>query len=692
MQCGGQGKGEIFAENGIAGNTGRRMLASALLSTGNRFMKDDSKTKVQPIEELRKMRILVGNLPDFVFVADEKGVVSFLSRTLPQHSEEDVLGKTIYDFLLPEFHDLARRAIGQVFSTGEPGTWESEAQGPQGSISYYHTRCMPLKRAGKVHSFIGVSTDVTDRKQAEEALQSEKLRSAQYLNSLPGLFYVFDELSFVKWNKEWNKVTGYSNDEIAGMYGPDFFKGEDKKHIEERMLKVFSDGSADAQAYIVTKTGRRIPYYFTGVRKNLNGKDHLVGLGIDITERVQAEEDRLRLEQQVQQTQKMESLGVLAGGIAHDFNNLLMGIMGNADLALLDMAPEAPARKNLCSIEKATKRAADLAKQMLAYSGKGRFVIKRMDLQTLIEEMVYLLEVSISKKVVIKYDFAQSVSPIKADATQIRQIIMNLVINASEAIGNRSGVISIRTGAMKCDRDYLDETYLDDNLAEGSYSYLEVSDTGGGMNEETILKIFDPFFTTKFTGRGLGLAAALGIIRGHKGAVKVYSEMGKGTTFKVLFPVSQGATHKNDLPGDFLDCSELKGKNVLLVDDEETVRTVGRQMLERLGLKVTTAVDGSEALNLFEQDPNRFDCIILDLTMPHLDGEETFREMRRIRKNVSAILSSGYNEQDLIARFASKGFVGFIQKPYRTAEIGAALAKAFKKNSKQVARDSAGKP
>ncbi|MCP4679165.1 MAG: PAS domain S-box protein [Deltaproteobacteria bacterium] len=268
----------------------------------------------------------------------------------------------------------------------------------------------------------------------------------------------------------------------------------------------------------------------------------------DITEQKRAEEERLRLETKVLRSQKLESLGVLAGGIAHDFNNLLMGILGNADLAAMNLVPETPAREYVHQIEIASKRAANLAKQMLAYSGKGRFVVLAINLQTLVEEMVHLLEVSISKKVVINYDFAGNVPSIEADATQIRQIVMNLVINASEAIGDHSGVISIRTGVMECDRNYLNDTCLDDNLPEGVYSYFEISDTGGGMDKETIAKIFDPFFTTKFTGRGLGLAAVLGIVRGHKGAVEIRSRSGKGTTFTVLFPALKDSVYSSDIP------------------------------------------------------------------------------------------------------------------------------------------------
>ncbi len=385
---------------------------------------------------------------------------------------------------------------------------------------------------------------------------------------------------------------------------------------------------------------------------------------------------RLELESKILQAQKLESLEVLAGGIAHDFNNLLVGILGNSELALMDMQPEAPAREHIKRVEKTAKKATDLVKQMLAYSGKGRFVLEPLEPKAIVQEMTHLLELSISRKAFLKYDFADSVPLIEADATQVRQIIINLVTNASDAIGDRSGVICIATGAMECDRSYLSETYLDDDLPEGLYSYVEVSDTGIGIPLKVRERIFDPFFTTKFTGRGLGLAAVLGIVRGHRGAVKVYSELGRGTTVKVLFPSLDQCEFEPQAVNLAKQVWAEDGK-VLLVDDEETVRAVGRSMLERLGLEVITACDGQEALDLFTDHADGISCVILDLTMPVLDGEQCFRELRRLKRDIPVILTSGYNEQDLISRFAGKGLAGFMQKPYRLAVLEQKIQEAM---------------
>ncbi|MBI2354127.1 MAG: response regulator [Deltaproteobacteria bacterium] len=396
----------------------------------------------------------------------------------------------------------------------------------------------------------------------------------------------------------------------------------------------------------------------------------------DITERKLIEAERRKLEAQVLHAQKLESLGVLAGGIAHDFNNILMTILGHAELAMLRLNPASPARDNLLSIEQAAQRAADLSRQMLAYSGKGKFVVEVVELGDLVTEMTHMLEVSISKKAILRFNLAANLPPVEVDATQIRQVLMNLVINASEAIGDKSGVIAITTGAMRCESGYLSDIRFDEQLPEGLYVFVEVADTGCGMDRDTLSRIFDPFFTTKFTGRGLGMAAVLGIVRGHRGAVKIYSEPGKGTTFKVLLPAAPG--HAERIRRDAAPESNWRGNGtLLLVDDEETIRALGCEMLEMLGFNVLTAGNGREALDVYQARGGEIAAVILDLTMPRMDGEETFRELRRIRPDVRVIMSSGYNEQEVSQRFIGKGLAGFVQKPYNLAALGAALRQAL---------------
>lgn len=386
----------------------------------------------------------------------------------------------------------------------------------------------------------------------------------------------------------------------------------------------------------------------------------------DITERILYENEKIEMEKKIQHSQKLESLGILAGGIAHDFNNLLTAILGNADLAKKKLSPVSPSMKNIERVIETAHRAADLSNQMLAYSGKGRFVLEDISLSEIVEEMTHLLEVSISKKAIIKYEFAYNIPPIEGDATQIRQIIMNLITNASEAIGDRSGYISINTGVMDCDDNYISQCRITKDVKAGRFSYIEVADSGLGMSKTTIDKLFDPFFTTKFTGRGLGMSAVLGIIRGHNGTIKVYSEEKKGTTIKVLFPALDRtldeinkANYKKQP-----DIENIEG-TVLIADDEESVLSVASEMVEAFGLKVVTAKDGREALEIYRKNIKTIDLIILDLTMPRLDGEQAFRELRLINPDIPIIMSSGYNEQTVTQKFSGKRMTGFIQKPYR---------------------------
>jgi signal transduction histidine kinase len=356
------------------------------------------------------------------------------------------------------------------------------------------------------------------------------------------------------------------------------------------------------------------------VRDEQGRATRMVGSVQDVTERHRQEEERQAIEKKFREAQKLESLGVLAGGIAHDFNNLLTGILGNACLARMELPPDSSVQSYAEQIELSSQRAADLCKQMLAYSGKGRFTVKPVHLSEMVRETVHLLQLSVSKKAVLQLALADDLPRVLADTTQIRQIIMNLVINASDALGDKGGTITIHTAVLRADRNYLNSLVGADELAEGDYVSLEVTDTGCGMSGETQAKIFEPFFTTKFTGRGLGLSAVLGIVRGHQGALKVRSEPGRGTTFKLLLPVAK------DDAGDTKIERRVTPKwrgtgTVLVIDDEESVRRVAGKILMSMGFQVVTANDGIEGLNAYRTCSESICAVLLDLTMPRMDGE-----------------------------------------------------------------------
>lgn len=386
----------------------------------------------------------------------------------------------------------------------------------------------------------------------------------------------------------------------------------------------------------------------------------------EINERLRIEEEQRSLEDKMLQAQKLESLGLMAGGIAHDFNNILMAVLGNVELARLEVSEDSPIYEYLCDIDKASCRAAELARQMLIYSGRGHASIQGVNLNELVVDMTSMLKVSLGKKIQLTYELEQGIPLVDGDLTQLRQVLMNLVINASEAIGKESGAIILRTGTIHYDEAMLETMWLKDDLPAGKYVFMDVVDTGCGMDEDTLKRIFDPFFTTKFTGRGLGLAAVLGIIKGHHGTIDVSSKAGSGTQFRVILPI--GCRSLSGKMGAVPSVEKLAWKGeglILLADDEESVRTLGCRMLEHIGFTVLAAKDGREAIQKFKEHCADIRCVLLDLTMPDLDGKETLDEIRSMEPSVKVILCSGYMEDNMMGNLADWKVSGFLQKPYK---------------------------
>ncbi len=390
---------------------------------------------------------------------------------------------------------------------------------------------------------------------------------------------------------------------------------------------------------------------------------------------------RKELERKLRQAQKMESLGILAGGIAHDFNNLLVGMLGGVDLALLDLVPDHPARRRLDLIGQSAMRAAELCSQLLAYAGKGQFVRRALNLSELVLSTVRLFAGSLAKNIRLDFALVDDLPAVEVDPTQVRQVIMNLVTNAADAIGALDGGVKIATGQAELPASTGLAPLLPDNVAPGVYVFLEVSDTGCGMDLETQSKMFDPFFTTKFTGRGLGLAAVLGIVRGHQGALSIRSGVGQGTTVRVLLPASYLSSEAETSELELMQEEAYEGL-VLVVDDEELVRQVARGILERRGFKVLAAKGGLEAVSLFRDRAGQIDAVLLDVLMPIMDGEQACRELQRIRPEIPVVLSSGFSEADAARRFADLKFDGFLQKPYRAEALVNKIRKAMTRSSR----------
>jgi len=392
------------------------------------------------------------------------------------------------------------------------------------------------------------------------------------------------------------------------------------------------------------------------------------------------EEERRELEARVQHAQKLESLGVLAGGIAHDFNNLLVGILGNADLAMLETDADSPVRESLEAIKAAGIRAADLTNQMLAYSGRGRFLIEPTDLNRLVERMGELLHASIPKKVRLELDLAKGLPAIEADPAQLRQVAMNLITNAAEAIGDDEGAVTVRTGRTYLHPGRIDGAHPTEELPGGDYVFLEVADTGCGMDDDARHRMFEPFFSTKFAGRGLGLAAVEGIVRGHSGAITVDSRVGKGTTVRVILPCPRKPpVVKREPEGpEPVEAWRATG-TVLVADDQPEVLATAERILQHAGLTVLSASDGREGVRLFEQRADEISLVLLDATMPGLSGEEAVDEIAHIRPDVPVLICSGYAAEDVTRRFAGKPVAGFLSKPFEMAQLIREVRKAMEK-------------
>ena len=511
--------------------------------------------------------------------------------------------------------------------------------------------------------------DISELKSAQSRLHDSIRKMESLLKTMPDMMFVLSR------NGEYEDY--WVNDDSALAIPPDrilgssiselALSGDKLDEVLDRIALTLDTGKIHSVEYELDMGAAR--RYFEA-RLSPYFDHSVIAVVRDITGRREEERKRLELEARIQHTQKLESLGVLAGGIAHDFNNILMTILGNADLALMSLPDSSPARSFLGEVVSAASTASDLARQMLAYSGRSDFEIRPLDLNEIVRDMTHMLEVSISKKVVLKLRLAEELPVVMADSAQIGQIIMNLITNASEAVGNKSGYISLTTGAMYCDSEYLSTTEFTGELSDDLYVYLEVADTGCGMDETVRSQVFEPFFTTKYTGRGLGLSSVLGIVRGHGGAVKVYSEPGQGTTFKVLLPACPDGGPLQGTPSQDHFGEGWKGSGlVLFADDEDTVLAVGRRMLEHMGFGVLTAEDGREALAVFRKRRDDLVLVILDMTMPHLGGDEVYREIRRMDCDIPVIVSSGFSRKDVMHRFAGKRIDGFIQKPYRAEDL-----------------------
>jgi two-component system, cell cycle sensor histidine kinase and response regulator CckA len=528
--------------------------------------------------------------------------------------------------------------------------------------------------AGGLVGMAKIIKDDTDLKQSEELLQYQlNLADAITRNAAEALFLLDSEGRTTFVNPTAEGMFGWSSEELVGQLL------HQKLHCPEGASA--SPEVRREEGFFTHKDGRSVPISCSVAP--IRGDGHIAGAVLvvrDLTEQRRTEAAERENEQALQQSQKLESIGVLAGGIAHDFNNLLTGIMGNAGLArraILGGRSEQAAAL-LGDVVAASERAADLTRQLLAYAGKGRFVIQPVDLCRLVTEVSTLIRASISKKITLVMDVPDDCILIDADRAQLQQLVMNLVINGGEAIGDQPGTLTVRIRTEHFTERRESPRTQGFPIATGDYVRIDVTDTGAGMDEETRTRIFEPFFTTKFLGRGLGLSAALGIVRGHRGAIGVRSEAGKGTTFTILLPVPREVRRAERISGHAsIEYESHGGGTILVADDEEGVRSLVASVLEEAGYTVELATDGGEVVKRLQELGDRIRLVILDLTMPTLGGVEAAAELRRIRPDIPIIAMSGYGDIELMQHFGETGVDDFLPKPFSPDQLAAKVRDAL---------------
>jgi two-component system, cell cycle sensor histidine kinase and response regulator CckA len=500
-----------------------------------------------------------------------------------------------------------------------------------------------------------------------DALESQSAQYRALFELMPGSVILLDSKGYIRdANPCFCRAMCYAREELVGLHVTQI--SQEKPEIVERNIRRMIAGETlEHEVTNVQKDGSLRFYELRETAVTLpDGSVNILAVSNDVTDRKRAEQAKLDMERQLLQAQKLNSLGALAGGIAHDFNNLLAVILSNVELAMSDVPITSPTQNCLTNALLAGKRAAELTRQMLAYSGRGRFITAEVNLSEVVQRFSDLLRVSISKSVRLELNLASDLPLIQADSAQLQQVLMNLATNASEAIGDKPGVLTVTTTVRDCDASYLAETRTTNKPARGRYVVLEVSDTGCGMDDDVRGNLFDPFFTTKFLGRGLGMSAVLGIVQGHRGAIMVSSKPRKGTVISVLFPALRAGCSTADEPVS-VAVPQAAGMalsgTVLVADDETEVRSVMELLLKRMGLRVLSASGGDQAVELFRQHAAEIKFVLIDLTMPSLNGNKALAEIRRIRPEVKVVLTSGYDSEDLVGHFGSEGFDAFIQKP-----------------------------
>jgi PAS domain S-box-containing protein len=623
-----------------------------------------------------RYRALAENALDLIVELDANGRFLYAS---PNSAEllgvppDELIGRDITSIIQTEhIHDEDRSLLldgfrRRVRDRGEGGQRIYRIRHRDGRERWFESRARTyLTAAGELRALV-ISRDVTDRIEAQRELAEIEKRYTLLGETSRDLITETDpDRRFVYLSPSVRGLLGYEPDELLGRDGAELIHPEDRARVRRDFYASVEDPRVAFTPPFRCRLKDGRYRWFEGTGRPYTRPDgsgpFVIGLLRDVHDRILQRQEWDALEERVQRSQRLEGLGVMAGGIAHDFNNLLTPILGQSSLALLDLPDESPARERIEKVRTAARRAAKLTNQMLAYAGAGPLLFESTDLTALVREMGQLVESTASGKAVIRFDLAQDLAPVEADGAQLSQVVMNLISNAAEAVGDGTGTIHVRTRSISGSAIEQSDLVVGEVDPDQRYVCFEVEDTGVGMDPATRAHIFDPFFTTKFTGRGLGLAAVLGIVRGHDGAIELDTHPGRGTRFRVLLPPRASGAQDREEGASTAGwrCSGL----ILVADDDNGVRDVACDTLRRCGFDVLTASDGREALERFAEHRDEIRAVLLDRTMPVVSGEDAFASLRKQRPYLPVIILSGYSEESISPAIAAHQPDGFLKKPF----------------------------
>jgi PAS domain S-box-containing protein len=639
------------------------------------YLRDISNHK-QIEEKLRqseeRYRNILESIREGYFELDLDGNYTFANEANCRYlgyTKEELIGMNYRQHTDEETAKKLYQPYYELYQTGKPiELLDLESIRKDGTKAIYETSVSLIRdNKGNPIGFRGVSRDITARKKMEEALRQSEEKHRQILENMEEGYFEMDLVgNFTFVNNAECRNLGYSKEELIGMNNRRFQDETTARRLYQIFNNVYKTGDPVEiiDIEIIKKDGTKKfnEISVSLIRDSKGEKIGFSGVTRDITERKLAEEEKRKLEERLQSAHKMEAIGTLAGGIAHDFNNLLMGIQGYASLALLNINQNDPNYEKLKRIEQQVQSGADLTRQLLGFARGGRYEVKPADINDIIQKASSMFGRT-KKEITIHMKYEKNLCPVEVDLGQMEQVFMNLYVNAWQAMPG-GGNIYLETENVFLN----DKQALHSSVKPGKYVKITVTDTGTGMDEKTRQRIFDPFFTTKEMGRGtgLGLATVYGIIKGHKGMINVYSELGHGTTFTIYLPASEKEVVKKETATGTIDRGT---ETILLVDDEKIVLEANRGMLESMGYRVYAVESGQEAITLFKGKRNEIDLVILDMIMPEISGGETFDRLREINPGIKVLLSSGYSLNGEAQTIMDRGCKGFIQKPFRIEKL-----------------------